>query len=56
VACSEAPVLLLLPYGAACCRLLAREGWAVAVNHRATSRDAAHALVQEITHEVRPVR
>jgi NAD(P)-dependent dehydrogenase (short-subunit alcohol dehydrogenase family) len=34
--------------GAACCELLAEQGWAVVVNHRASSADAAAALVEKI--------
>ena len=34
--------------GAACCELLAAQGWAVVVNHRASSADAAAALVEKI--------
>lgn len=34
--------------GAACCRLLARDGWAVAVNHRIGSKDAADGVVASI--------
>jgi len=34
--------------GAACCRLLARDGWAVAVNHRTGSKAAADAVVKSI--------
>jgi len=34
--------------GAACCRLLARDGWAVAVNHRTGSKDAADGVVASI--------
>ena len=34
--------------GAACCRLLAREGWAVVINHREQSLDAATTLASEI--------
>lgn len=34
--------------GAACCRLLARDGWAVAVNHRSGSKDAAERVVASI--------
>ena len=34
--------------GAACCRLLARDGWAVAVNHRTGTNAAADAVVKSI--------
>ena len=34
--------------GAACCRLLAKEGWAVVINHREQSKDAATTLASEI--------
>lgn len=34
--------------GAACCELLAEQGWAVVVNHRASSAEAAAALVEKI--------
>ena len=37
--------------GAACCRLLAREGWAVAINHREGSKEAAEMVKAEIVAE-----
>ena len=37
--------------GAACCLLLARKGWAVAINHRASSAEAAEALARTIREE-----
>ena len=37
--------------GAACCEVLAEQGWAVAINHRASSAEIAGALVDKIRSE-----
>ena len=37
--------------GAACCEVLAEQGWAVAINHRASSAEVAEALVDKIRSE-----